>query len=47
MSGGNRGAPYGELGERGKAAVQRSALPRWLQALVPRGSAVRRCPGGG
>ncbi|TCW80978.1 hypothetical protein C5O80_22615 [Burkholderia sp. SRS-46] len=38
---------YGGLDEGGKVAVQHAALPRWLQALVPRGTAVRRFPGGG
>ncbi|KVC47354.1 hypothetical protein WI71_11015 [Burkholderia diffusa] len=38
---------YGGLDACGKAAVQHAALPRWLQALVPCGTAVRRFPGGG
>ncbi|WP_185715934.1 hypothetical protein [Burkholderia sp. Bp9004] len=38
---------YGGLDESGKAAAQHAALPRWLQALVPRGTRVCRVPGGG
>ncbi|MDS0796972.1 hypothetical protein NUV26_32930 [Burkholderia pseudomultivorans] len=37
---------YGGLDEGGKAAVQRACLPRWLQALLPRGECVRRFQGG-
>ncbi|WP_244367984.1 rolling circle replication-associated protein [Burkholderia pseudomallei] len=37
----------GGLDESGKAAVQHAGLPRWLQALVSRGTSVRRIPGGG
>ncbi|WP_260432578.1 inovirus Gp2 family protein [Burkholderia sp. Bp9140] len=37
----------GGLDERGKAAVQHAGLPRWLQALVSRGTSLRRCSGGG
>ncbi|ALX13210.1 hypothetical protein P350_01315 [Burkholderia cepacia JBK9] len=38
---------YGGLDAGGKAALRHAALPRWLQALVPHGTAVRRFPGGG
>jgi hypothetical protein len=38
---------YGGLDESGRAAVQRAGLPRWLQALLPRGSRARRFAGGG
>lgn len=38
---------YGGLDESGKVAVQRAGLPRWLQALLPRGGSARRFPGGG
>lgn len=37
----------GGLDETGKVAVQRAGLPRWLQAILPRGSSARRFPGGG
>lgn len=38
---------YGGLDENGKMAVSRSALPRWLLALLPVGHRVCRCLGGG
>lgn len=38
---------YGGLDESGKAAVQRAGLPRWLQAILPRGGSARRFPGCG
>lgn len=38
---------YGGLDENGKTAVSRSALPRWLLAMVPVGHRACRCPGGG
>jgi len=38
---------YEGLDECGKAAVQHAALPRWLQALAPQGTSLRRFPGGG
>jgi len=37
----------GGLDELGKAAVQRAALPRWMQTLLPVGTRVRRFAGGG
>ncbi|MEN8515898.1 hypothetical protein [Burkholderia sp. RS02] len=37
----------GGLDESGKAAVLRAGLPRWLQAILPRGGSARRFPGYG
>lgn len=37
----------GGLDDSGKATVRHASLPRWLQALVPRGTQLRRCPGFG
>jgi hypothetical protein len=38
---------HGGLDESGKMAVSRSALPRWLLAMLPKGHRARRCAGGG
>lgn len=38
---------YGGLDANGKTAVSRSALPRWLLAVLSFGHRARRCPGGG
>jgi hypothetical protein len=38
---------YGGLDEHGRTAVSRSALPRWLLALLPVRHRACRCPGGG